>query len=413
MPAADLSHSAPLNPQAEKPAGDARHAYPPDVQVVELAGRTLFLVGTAHISRESAELVRQVIENEQPDTVCIELDQKRYDALSNRRRWELLDLKEILRRRQLATLLVNLLLASYQKKMGDQLGVPPGTELLEAARAAAAQNIPVALCDREVRITMRRAWGATPWWRKTMLLTALLTGLFDRSEISEEQLRELRQTDLLSELLAELGRELPELKEVLIDERDIFLAEKIKAADGNKLVAVVGAGHLAGIKAALREDRRERLAELETIPPPSPLWKIVGWGIPALIIGSLALIAVQQGLPAAGDNLLIWILANGIPAALGAALALGHPVTILGAFVAAPITSLTPVIGAGYVTAFIQLVYRPPLVLEFDRVLGDMATFGGWWKNRLLRVLLTFILPAFGSMIGTWVGGYAIINNLF
>ncbi len=401
MPAADLSSSA------------AQHAYPPDVQVIKLGDRTLFLVGTAHISRESADLVRQVINDQQPDCVCIELDQKRYDALSNRRRWELLDLKEILRRRQLATLLINLLLASYQKKMGDQLGVPPGSELLEAAKVAEASGIPVALCDREVRITMRRAWSATPWWRKSMLLAALLTGIFDRSEISEAQLRELRQTDLLSELLAELGRELPELKEVLIDERDIFLAEKIKAAAGDKLVAVVGAGHLAGIKAALAEDRRERLAELETIPPPSPLWKILGWAIPIIIIGSLAMIAVKQGLPAAGDNLLFWVLANGIPAAVGAALALAHPITILGAFVAAPITSLTPVIGAGYVTAFLQLVYRPPLVMEFDRVLSDMASFSGWWKNRLLRVLLAFILPAFGSMIGTWVGGYAIINNLF
>lgn len=400
-------------PATDPSSSTARYAYPPDVQVIKLDNRTLFLVGTAHISRESADLVRQVINDQQPDCVCIELDQKRYDALSNRRRWELLDLKEILRRRQLATLLINLLLASYQKKMGDQLGVPPGSELLEAAKAAEEHGIPVALCDREVRITMRRAWSATPWWRKSMLLAALLTGIFDRSEISEEQLRELRQTDLLSELLSELGRELPELKEVLIDERDIFLAEKIKAAQGDKLVAVVGAGHLAGIKAALSEDRRKRLTELETIPPPSPLWKIIGWTIPLIILGSLAMIAVKQGLPAAGDNLLFWILANGIPAAIGAALALAHPITILGAFVAAPITSLTPVIGAGYVTAFLQLVYRPPLVMEFNRVLSDMATFGGWWKNRLLRVLLAFILPAFGSMIGTWVGGYAIINNLF
>ncbi len=387
--------------------------YHPDVHLIRLAGREIFLIGTAHISRESAELVTRTITEQKPDAVCLELDTKRYDALVNRKSWELLDLKEILRRHQFATLLINLLLASYQKRLGDKLGVPPGSELLAAAGSAEALRIPVALCDRDVGITMRRAWRATPWHRKLTLLAILLAGVFDRSAISEEGLRDLRQTDLLSELLAQLGRDLPELKKVLIDERDIFLAEKIKETAGAKLVAVVGAGHVPGIKTALAYDNRDQLTAISKTPSPSPIWKLLGGAVPLIILGSLGYIAITKGAGAAGENLLYWILANAIPASLGAILAMAHPLTILGAFIAAPITSLTPVIGAGYVAVFIQVVLRPPLVMEFTRVQQDLTRLGGWWRNRLLRAFLTFIFVGFGSMVGTLVGGYEIISNVF
>ncbi|MDH3392604.1 MAG: TraB family protein, partial [Desulfobulbaceae bacterium] len=170
---------------------------------------------------------------------------------------------------------------------------------------------------------------------------------------------------------------------------------------------------IAGIKQALSEDRSGQMGEIDTIPPVSPVWKIIGWSIPAMIIGSLIGIAFRKGGAAAGDNLIYWILANGIPSSIGAALALAHPLTVLAAFVAAPITSLTPVIGAGYVTAFVQVMLMPPLVGEFESVFADITTVSGWWKNRLLRVFLAFFLPGIGSMIGTYIGGYQIIKNLF
>jgi len=384
-----------------------------DVHRLTLGGREIILVGTAHISRESTELVRRVIGEEKPDRVCVELDDKRYQALSQRQRWVNLNLKEIIYRKQLSTLLANLVLASYQKKLGEQLGVQPGTELLEAARAAEERGIPVNLCDRDVRVTMRRAWHATSLFKKSYLLASLLASLFDDTEMSEEKLSELRKTDVLSELMQELGSALPELKRVLIDERDTYISEKIKAAGGGKIVAVVGAGHVAGIRVALGEDRAGQMAEIDSIPPVSKVWKVVGWSIPAAIIASIFLIGFRHGTSAAGDNIVYWILANGIPSALGALLALAHPVTIVGAFVAAPITSLTPVIGAGYVTAFLQVIFQPPMVGEFERALQDMTTFRGWWKNRLLRVFLAFLLPGLGSFIGTWVGGYKIFSNLF
>lgn len=383
-----------------------------DVRRLNLEGREILLVGTAHVSRASVDLVRQVIEREEPDCVCVELDERRYQALSQRARWENLDLKRLISEKQLSTLLVNLILAAYQKKLGEQLGVLPGTELLEAVRAAEERSIPVALCDRDVRVTLRRAWYATSFFRKAYLVSALIVSLFEKTELTEEELARLRETDVLSELMQELGKTLPEIKEVVIDERDTYLAEKIRSARGNRVVAVVGAGHVEGIAKILEAGKGSDLEAINTIPPVSPAWKMLGWGIPALIIGALLLIAWRHGASTAGSSLLYWILANGIPCAIGAALALGHPLTIMTGFAAAPVTSLTPVIGAGYVTAFVQVMTRPPVVREFETVLDSMATLQGWWRNKLLRVFLAFLLPGVGSLVGTWIGGYEIFSTL-
>jgi len=392
--------------------GSGNHVYPDDVQVLNLDGREIFLVGTAHISQESVDLVQQVIANEKPDCVCVELDEKRYKALSSRKRWESLDLKEIIRKKQLSTLLVNLILASYQKKLGMQLGVMPGAELLQATREAEKYSIPVSLCDRDVRVTLRRAWHETSFFKKGYLLATILISLFDTTEVTEEKLEELKKKDVLSELMSELGEAMPVLKRVLIDERDIYLAEKIKMSTGRRLVAVVGAGHVEGIKKRIAEDHSNAMLEISKFPPVSGWVKPLGWAIPVLIIGSLLAIGILKGGSAAGSNLLYWILANSIPSAIGALLAWAHPLTIASAFAAAPITSLTPVIGAGYVTAFVQVMVRPPVVREFETVAEDMATVTGWWRNKLLRVFLAFLLPGIGSMIGTWIGGVEIISNL-
>ncbi len=383
-----------------------------DVHIIQLQERQIILIGTAHVSQKSVDLVQQVIDRERPDCVCVELDEKRYQSLSQKEQWQSLDIKQIIKQKQLSTLMINLTLASYQKKLGDQLGVVPGSELLEATRSAERFAIPVALCDRDVRVTLRRAWKKTSFFKKGYLLASLLASLFDSTKLSEEKLSELKESDALSELLAEMGEALPEIKQVLIDERDTFLSEKIKAASGQKIVAVVGAGHVAGLKKALVEDRSAQMEEINTIPVLSSVWKSVAWLVPALILGSIAYIGFAKGGQAAGANALYWVLANGIPASIGALIGLAHPVTILTAFVAAPITSLTPVIGAGYVCAFVQAMMRPPVVREFETVMTDMATLGGWWHNNLLKVFLAFLLPAIGSMIGTWIGGYEIISNL-
>jgi pheromone shutdown-related protein TraB len=383
-----------------------------DVVRVDAGGRTYLLVGTAHISRESVELARRVIEEERPDCVCVELDERRYEALSHEKPFESLDLKEVIRRGQLSTLLVNLVLASYQKKLGHQLGVVPGTELLEAARVAERLGIPVRLCDRDVRVTLKRAWDSLSFWRRCLLLSTLLLAVFERQEISEEEVRRLKRQDVLSSLMQELGEEFPDLKAVLIDERDAYLAERIAAAPGEKIAAVVGAGHVAGIRAALERGRRIDVAPLETVPPRSPLVRLAGWSIPAVILSAIAFIGLRHGFAAAWDSALVWGAATGLPAMAGAFAALAHPVTALVALVAAPITTLTPLLGVGHVAALAQAYMQPPLVREFQSVPDDISSPGRWWRNRLLRIFLVFLLTSIGGSIGVFVGGAEILSSL-
>jgi len=383
-----------------------------DVHFLAVDGREFILVGTAHISRESADLVREVIERERPDCVCIELDPQRFAALSQKQRFDSLDLKQVIRNRQLAPLLANLVLAAYQKKLGVQLGITPGTELLEAARAAEGLGIPVELCDRDVRVTLRRAWASMGFFKKNALLAALLESLFDRPELDEAELRRLRSQDVLSELMQELGRAMPEVKRVLIDERDAYLSERMRRAPGRRIVAVVGAGHVEGILAALRSHQQVDLAAIDVVPPVSPWLHWIGWGIPALIVGGLCALAITRGSAVAGESLWYWVVAAGAPTTLGAAVALGHPLTVCAAFFVAPVTGLLPMIGAGHVLAFLQTWVSPPLVSEFERVTSDVLSPSRWWGNRLLRVFLVFLLTTIGSMLGNWVGGAEIVRSL-
>jgi pheromone shutdown-related protein TraB len=394
-----------------EPASPRRHSA--DVQVLAQDGREILLVGTAHVSRESAELVRELILEERPDRVCIELDPQRYQALSQRRRWEELDLREVTRKRQLAPLLANLVLASYQKKLGGALGVQPGSELLEAARVAESLGIPVVLCDRDVRITLRRVWASLSLWNKSKLLSVLLTGLIDQPKLDEETLRRLREQDVLSELMRELGEALPGAKAALIDERDAFLARKILDAGGARVVAVVGAGHVAGIRRALEERRPVDLAALSEIPRVAPKWKALAWVLPLLVLLAVGVLGVREGIHSVGQNVLFFVLATGIPTTIGAALSLAHPAVVLSAFGVAPFTALHPLIGAGHVLAFLQAWLVPPMVRELESVADDAGSLRRWWSNRLLRIGLVFLLTTIGGMIGTYVGSVEIISKLF
>lgn len=384
-----------------------------DVNYLNYKGKELIIIGTAHISKQSAELVENVILSEKPDIVCVELDKQRFESLSNKKRWENLDLKSIIKQKQLSTLIINILLAAYQKKLGSKLGVNPGVELLKATEVAKANNIQIELGDRDVRITLKRAWRSMSFWQKTKFMTMSLASIFDKEEISEKQLEELKNKDVLTELMSDLGKVMPVLKKVLIDERDTYLAKKIKESNGKKIVAVVGAGHMQGIINKIETDEDVDLATIEEIPMSSSIVKIVGWSIPVIIIGSIFYIGLNKGFHEAGNNILFWILANGIPSAIGAALAFGHIFAILSVFIAAPLTSLTPLIGAGYVAAFVQAYFRPPVVLEIQKVSEDVNKIPMWWKNKLLRILLVFILSGLGSVLGTYVGAYKIITSLF
>jgi pheromone shutdown-related protein TraB len=384
-----------------------------DVRVVRLGEREIVVVGTAHVSRESVELVRSAVAELRPDAVCVELDAKRFEALSRPDRFQNLDLREIIRTRQLATLGLNLALASYQRSLGVALGVTPGAELLEAARCAEAAGIPVALCDRDIRITLRRAWRALSFWKRMLLVSTFGAALFEREQLSEADLRELRSTDVLSRLLQELGEAFPGLKTVLIDERDAFLAERIRETPGRRLLAVVGAGHVAGLVASLERGAAVDLAALSTTPVASRLTHALGWGIPALILLSVFAIGLRDGGTVAGENAAFFALATGLPSAAGTLLAFGHPATVLAALFLAPLTALSPLVGIGHVTALVQSWVRPPLVRELSSALDDLGSLRGLWENRLLRVLLVFTLSTLGGIAGTWVGGARLLANLF
>jgi pheromone shutdown-related protein TraB len=251
------------------------------------------------------------------------------------------------------------------------------------------------------------------FWQKLKFLFGGVGGLFEKQELTEEKLAELRSKDVLSEMMDELGKAMPVLKKVIIDERDQYIVEKMRQIKGDKIVSVVGAGHVNGIIKALESEVIIDLKAIEVIPKPSPVAKIIGWGIPSIIIGSILFIGYSKGLSEAGDNALFWILANGIPSAIGALIALAHPITILTAFLAAPITSLSPLIGAGYVAAFVQAYFQPPIVKDFQSVAESARKFSMWWKNKLLKVLLVFILASLGSVLGTYVGLFEIVKNVF
>ena len=376
-----------------------------DIHRLTVDQKELILVGTAHISQASVDTVRQVIADEEPDTVCVELDEQRFQALTNRNRWESLNLIQVLRKGQVPFLLSNLALSSFQKRMGLQTGVKPGAELAAAAAAASDRGMRVELVDRNIRTTLLRAWRRTGIWRKMMLLATLLGSMFEKQQIDEEELARLRETDTLSAMLEEMGSLLPAVKSILVDERDRYMAYHIRRAPGNKLVAVVGAAHLPGILRTLQRpaETEASIRELDRIPPKPTLSKLVPWLIPAVVV-ALFLVGFFYGdRNQVAGAALAWVLANGLLSAFGAIVALGHPATVIAAFVAAPITSLNPTIGAGMVTGLVQAFVAAPTVKDMEQVGEDLTTLKGWWSNRLSRVLLVFLFSSIGSSVGTIV----------
>lgn len=373
-----------------------------DIVRVDLDGKEIVLLGTAHISQESVDAVERVIEHEAPDVVCVELDEERYKALRQDQKFEDLDLIEVIKQGKLTFLLARLALTAFQKRMGEGTGVTPGAEMAAAADAAEAMGVPVELSDRNVRITLLRAWRRTPWWRRAEVAAMLFLSLFQSGDIDEEELADLRKGDMISEVLEELGDVFPEVKEVLVDERDVFMARSIQDVEADKIVVIIGAAHRAGIARWLRHSIPDsRIDEVTTIPQKSSISKVLPWLIPALVVGLFAYGFFAGGGEGASRAAWAWVLYNGVLSSVGAAAALGHPLTIAAAFLAAPLTSLNPMIGAGMVTALVQARFAAPKVKDFHSIGDDLTEWKGWWSNKLGRVLLVFIFSSLGSVLGT------------
>lgn len=364
-------------------------------------GKEIIVVGTAHVSHQSVDLVTQVIEQEKPDTVCLELCQSRYQSITRSNEWQETDLFKAIRQKKAFLLLSNFFLAYFQKKIGQRVGITPGQEILSAIQAAAAVGAEIQLVDRDVRTTLLRAWRSMGLWMKLKLLGHLLTSLGELEEIDEQQIEKMKQEDVLGGMLAELGQSFPTIARVLIDERDQYLAHQVRTAPGEKIVAVVGAGHVPGIKKYWEQP--VDLEQLNQVPPPGKIAGAIKWGLPMLIVAIFVAGFFRAGQAAGTDMLKWWILANASLAAMGAAAALAHPLTVVSAALAAPITSLNPMIAAGWVSGLVEAFLGKPRVRDFENLTEDISSVKGFWKNKITKILLVTVFTNVGSAVGTFV----------
>lgn len=377
---------------------------------LEVDGKQVILIGTAHVSKRSAEQVKEVVERERPDSVCIELDAQRYESVTQDKKWKETDIFKIIKDKKASLLLMNLAISSFQNRLADQFGIKPGSEMIQGIRSAEETGAELVLADRNIQVTFSRIWGGIGLMGKVQLISSVFFSIFSKESISEEELEKMKQQDTLNAVMDDFTKAFPRIKKPLIDERDQYLAQKIKEAPGQKIVAVLGAAHIPGITQEIYRD--QDLKALNEVPKKSNWPKIIGWAIPIMILSIIAYTFYAN--PAAGfDQAISWILWNGTLAAIGSAVAFGHPLAILTAFVAAPISSLNPLVAAGWFSGLTQAFVRRPNVGDFDTLSKDVFTVKGFWDNKVTRVLLVIVLTNLGSSLGTFIGGADVLRLFF
>ncbi|HPJ32998.1 MAG TPA: TraB/GumN family protein [Mesotoga prima] len=377
------------------------------VHRIMLDDKELIIIGTAHVSKNSAEEVKAIIEEEKPDSVAIELCNSRYQSIQDQDKWKKTDIAKVVKEKKSFLLLANLILSSYQKRMAKQIGIQAGQEMLQAIESAKETGAELVLADRDIQVTFARIWGNLGFWGKTKLFFTLVLSIFSDEKITEEDLEKMKSGDMLTSALSELAKSFPQLKESLIDERDKYLAQKIKTAPGKKVVAVVGAGHVPGLKEAIKED--QDLVALTKIPPKKKTGKIIGWTISIAII-ALIVSTLIVNRDAGFDQILSWILWNGSLSALGTLIAFGHPLSILTAFFVAPVSSLNPLLAAGWFAGLVEAIVRKPKVSDFENLNEDVNSFKGFWRNRVTKILLIVVFANVGSSVGTFIGGAEVVR---
>ncbi len=380
----------------------------------------IILIGTAHISKESVDEVKKVIEDNKPDIVAVELCQKRYDAITKKQEWENTPINKLLKSGNVYLLLAQTFLGSIQRRLGKEYGIEPGSEMVAAINEAKKQNLKVALVDRDISITLKRAWKKMGLREKFRLIWEFLKAMvgYDEEELEEFDLKKIMDQDVISTMMEEFGQIAPSVTTVLIYERDKYIAKKIlDESKKGKVVAVVGAGHLKGIQEQINnKSEKVDLKELEYIPKKRfKISKIIAYLIPILFVSLLAGLLFFRGESAYNeikDILIWWFLINGSLSALGAAIARGHPFTIITAFLAAPLTSLNPAIAAGWVAGFVESKLRAPMVKDFKQ-LSKLSSLKDFWNNRVTRLLMVVALSNLGSMLGTFIAGGKILQIAF
>lgn len=374
---------------------------------ISLVDREIILIGTAHISHESVQEVTQTIRENQPDHVCLEIDAGRYKVMREGQSWKDLNIGNILKQGKGFFLLANLALSSFQRRMGATSGITPGEEIRAAADAADEAGISYSFCDRDIQTTLRRAWKRSNLWNKLKLFSALLASAFSNEKLTDEDIESLKERNALEAMMDELAQELPLVKEVLIDERDRYLATKIFTSPGKRIVAIIGAGHAKGIITTLQDLEAgsigTRLDDIDTIPPNSRISKVIPWSIPVIVIGMMAYGFIHAGWSQGVRMFTYWFLVNGILSGIGAIISLAHPITIVLSFLLAPFTSLNPTIGVGIIVGGFEAYIRKPRVVDFESLPQDILSLRGFYKNRVTHALLVFFLTSLGSSIGTFI----------
>jgi pheromone shutdown-related protein TraB len=372
-----------------------------NVHRLTLDSREIILIGTAHISRESADLVDRVITEEKPDVVCVELCKARFEAIQQKDKWQEMDIVKVIRENHTALLLAQLLMMSLQKKIAERFNINPGEYMLRAISRAEESGAEVVLADREIRVTLLRTWRMMGLWTKMKFLSDLILSLFIGEDITEENIEELKQHDVLDLALKSIGEKLPELKTTLIDERDQFLACSIRNSQGRKIVAVVGAGHIPGIIENI--GKAIDIDEINTIPPRSFWARFFGWGFSAAIMSLFVAGFFYSGGRTSIHMMLSWSVITAICATIGAMMLLAHPFTILASALSAPIATLHPLIATGWVAGLTEATFRKPQVRDFLDLKDDITTVKGFFRNRITRIFILVVVVNLTTSIGTFV----------
>lgn len=377
---------------------------------ITLGDKEIILIGTAHVSPSSVEEVKQVIEAEQPDSVCIELDQGRYEAIRKNDQWRDMDIVKVIKNGKAGFLFANIILSNYQRRLAEQFNIRTGQEMLQGIASAEACGAQIVLADRDIQITFNRIWRGCSLWEKMKLLTTIIMSIIDDEEISEDELEALKSEDMLSAALSEMGQSYKGIKKHLVDERDQYLAYNIKNAPGKKIVAVLGAAHVPGIKEELFKE--QDIDELKRIPPKSKAGKIIGWSIPILLV-LLVILTFSVDIGSGWQQTKLWLILTMSLSGLGALLAMGHPLSILTAILAAPISALSPVLAAGWFSGLSEAHFRKPKVEDFESLPKDLMSLKGIWHNKVTKILLMVILTNVGCAAGNIIGSLNIIGVFF
>lgn len=388
------------------------------IEEIQVNNTNITILGTAHVSKASANAVRELIETNQFDTIAIELCESRYKSIVNPNALADMDLFEVIKTKKASMVAASLALGAYQQRLAEQFDVQPGEEMRVAIELAHDKDLQLELIDRDVGITLKRLYRNIPWWRKLYVISGLVASVLTNEKVTEEEIEKLKTGDVLESTFSQFADSASDLFSPLISERDQYMSAKLNQVadkpESKNVLAVVGAGHLAGIKQTLNSgagSAEEILQQLTHLPKGSGIGKYIPWIIVALVLAGFA-IGFSKSSDLGWSLVVNWILINGGLSALGAAIAGAHILTVITAFLAAPLTSLNPTIGAGVVTSAVELYLRKPTIKDFENVRVDTTKFSGWRSNRVARLILVFLLSTIGSVFGTYIGGFHIFDAI-